>query len=207
MSVDILHRWTNRLLYHSADAADLGRAVVAAISGGADLRDANLRGANLGGADLGGANLRDANLRGADLGGANLRGANLRDAIGLVPERSTPLLILFEQPGKVRAYKLVTAEGSGPFNGSITYEVGKHYEVPGADTDPMQQCAAGINVATLDWCLQAWQPGYRVLIVEFVAADIACIPTATDGNFRLFRCDVVGEKDISAFVTPAEGRA
>ncbi|EIS4198853.1 pentapeptide repeat-containing protein [Salmonella enterica] len=43
----------------------------------ADLRDADLCGANLCGADLRGANLRGANLCGADLRGANLRGANL----------------------------------------------------------------------------------------------------------------------------------
>ncbi|ECW2599103.1 pentapeptide repeat-containing protein [Salmonella enterica] len=43
----------------------------------ADLRGADLRGANLCGADLRGANLCDANLRGADLCGANLCGANL----------------------------------------------------------------------------------------------------------------------------------
>ena len=52
---------------------------------GADLQDANLRDAdlwdaNLRGADLRGANLRGANLRGADLRDANLRGADLRDA-------------------------------------------------------------------------------------------------------------------------------
>ncbi|ECF0597811.1 pentapeptide repeat-containing protein [Salmonella enterica subsp. enterica serovar Give] len=46
---------------------------------GADLRDANLYGANLRGADLYGANLYGANLRGADLYGANLRGADLPD--------------------------------------------------------------------------------------------------------------------------------
>lgn len=39
------------------------------------LDGANLRGADLGGADLGGANLRGADLSGAYLGGANLRGA------------------------------------------------------------------------------------------------------------------------------------
>ncbi|EKD1724903.1 pentapeptide repeat-containing protein [Salmonella enterica] len=52
---------------------------------GADLCGANLCGADLCGADLRGANLcgadlRGANLRGADLCGANLRGANLCDA-------------------------------------------------------------------------------------------------------------------------------
>ena len=52
---------------------------------GADLQDANLRDANLWGADLQDANLRDAdlqdaNLRDADLWDANLRGADLRGA-------------------------------------------------------------------------------------------------------------------------------
>ncbi|EBD5288300.1 pentapeptide repeat-containing protein [Salmonella enterica] len=47
---------------------------------GANLYGADLRGANLYGADLYGANLCDANLRGADLCGANLRGADLRGA-------------------------------------------------------------------------------------------------------------------------------
>ena len=43
----------------------------------ADLRDADLRGANLWGADLQGANLQGADLRGANLRDADLRGANL----------------------------------------------------------------------------------------------------------------------------------
>ena len=47
---------------------------------GADLRDADLRGAGLRYADLSGANLRGAGLRYADLSGANLIGADLRDA-------------------------------------------------------------------------------------------------------------------------------
>ncbi|ENU8686672.1 pentapeptide repeat-containing protein [Salmonella enterica] len=47
---------------------------------GANLCDANLRGANLRDADLCDANLRGANLRDANLCDANLRGANLRDA-------------------------------------------------------------------------------------------------------------------------------
>ncbi|EJC7213223.1 pentapeptide repeat-containing protein [Salmonella enterica] len=47
---------------------------------GADLRDANLYGADLRDADLRGANLRDADLRGANLHDADLSGANLHDA-------------------------------------------------------------------------------------------------------------------------------
>ncbi len=47
---------------------------------GADLRDANLCGADLRDANLCGADLRDADLRDANLCGANLCGADLRDA-------------------------------------------------------------------------------------------------------------------------------
>ncbi|EFV3644264.1 pentapeptide repeat-containing protein [Salmonella enterica] len=47
---------------------------------GANLYGANLRGADLCGANLYGANLRDANLYGANLYGANLYGANLYGA-------------------------------------------------------------------------------------------------------------------------------
>ena len=47
---------------------------------GADLRWANLRGADLTGADLAWANLRGADLTGADLSGADLTGADLNGA-------------------------------------------------------------------------------------------------------------------------------
>ena len=47
---------------------------------GANLSDADLRGANLSDADLPGADLSCANLRGADLSGADLSCANLRGA-------------------------------------------------------------------------------------------------------------------------------
>jgi len=47
---------------------------------GADLSGANLRSADLRRADLSGADLRGADLRRADLSGADLRGADLSDA-------------------------------------------------------------------------------------------------------------------------------
>jgi uncharacterized protein YjbI with pentapeptide repeats len=47
---------------------------------GAELYGANLRDADLSYADLSGANLRDADLSGAELYGANLRDADLRGA-------------------------------------------------------------------------------------------------------------------------------
>ena len=164
--------------------------------GGAYLRGAYLGGANLEGANLRGADLRGAYLRCANLEGADLRGADLRGAQGLIPARCTPLLILREQPGQIRAYKLVMASGEGPINGGITYRVGETVEQADADTDENTDCGVGIHVATLDWCLSRWQPGYRILVVEFTAGDIAAIPTGTDGKFRLFRCKVVREIDL-----------
>jgi hypothetical protein len=170
---------------------------------GADLEFANLRGAdlefaNLRGADLRGADLKGANLEFADLESANLRGADLKGARGLNAYYVTPLLMLLDQPGPIRAYKLVTAEGVGPYNGGITYEIGQTYEALDANTDVAEQCGAGLNVATLDWCMREWKDGYRILIVEFTAADIAAIPTATDGKWRLRKCTVVAEKSLES---------
>jgi uncharacterized protein YjbI with pentapeptide repeats len=173
--------------------------------GDANLGDADLGDANLGDADLGDANLGDANLRGADLrgaylrgaylGGANLGDANLRGAYGINPYAVNDLLILAEQVGKVRAYKLVTEEGYGPFNGGIKYEVGETYEVKDADTDPETQCGAGVNLATLPWCIQNWAPGHRILLAEFSAKDIAAIPIG-DGKFRVHKAKIVRELDL-----------
>jgi hypothetical protein len=164
---------------------------------GAYLRDANLSGAYLSGANLSGAYLRDANLSDANLSGANLRNANLRDAYGVNPHICTPLLMLLDQPGPIVAYKLVTDEWTGPTYPGITYEIGAEIAVDNADTDVTVHCGRGVNVATLAWCMREWMPGYRILTVEFRAEDIAAIPTGTDGKFRLFRCRVVGEKDLA----------
>jgi hypothetical protein len=158
-------------MYASATAHDIAEAVVEAARGGANLRSANL-------------------------GGANLVGADLRGAKGTNPLRLSPLHGLRDQPGKIRLYKLVTASGVGPFRGGIVYEIGEAYEVENADTDAGNDCGAGINVATLDWCLRRWLKGRRVLVVEFEARDIAAIPTASDGKLRLHRCTVVGEKTL-----------
>ena len=116
--------------------------------------------------------------------------------MGIAPELSTPLLMLLDQPGAIRAYKLVNENDEGHVNGGLKYIIGETVEVGNANTDPAERCAAGVNVATLDWCLREWRPGYRILIVEFTAADIAAVPHATDGKFRLHRCKVIAEKAV-----------
>ena len=164
---------------------------------GAYLDGAYLTGAYLDGANLTDAYLAGANLTGADLAGANLTRANLAGAFGLAPERVQPLLMLLDQPGAIRAYKLVE-DGNSPLSryGKLHYAIGEVVRVAEANISVNADCGAGVNVATLDWCLRWWKPGCRVLIVEFEAADIAAIPTASDGKFRVHRCRVVGEKHL-----------
>ena len=200
MKFSIRHRTTNSILFE-VEADSFVRAVEAAVKSWANLSWANLSGANLSWANLSGANLSGANLSGADLSRANLSradlsGANLSGAKHVNPYRITPLLMLLDQPGPIRAYKLVTDAGVGPFKRAIVYTVGAEVEAPDANLDVSVQCAAGINLASLDWCMKEWREGYRILVAEFAAADIAAIPTATDGKFRVRRCRIVGEKDL-----------
>jgi hypothetical protein len=169
------------------------------------LRDAYLRGA-----DLYGANLRDANLRDAYLYGANLRDANLRDADlrgaylygakNISKFLTTTLYFLLDQPGKIRAYKLINANGEGPYNGGINYLKDKVFTAQ-ANMNEQVQCGAGINLATLDWCMKEWREGYRILIMEFSpkrknGAPNICVPIGSDGKFRVWECTMVGEKDL-----------
>jgi len=173
----------------------------------ANLHGANFHGADLRGANLHGADLRGANLHGADLRGANFHGADLRGVNGIVPERCTDLLMLRDQVGKIRAYKLTRPDGTGPTYRGLTYEVGETVEVEDADTDPGTHCGPGVNLATLPWCLREWRPGYRIFVCEFKAKDIAAIPTATDGKFRVHRCKVVREipaEQIEEWINPSE---
>ena len=191
------------LVYANLVYANLRDAnLVYANLGSANLRDADLRSADLRYADLGYANLQSADLRYADLRHADFRSADLRSAdlgyaMGVSASGCTPLLMLLDQPGKIRAYKLVDKNNVGPFSGGIKYEVGKTYTVDDADTDVNTHCGAGINLATLDWCMANWSKGYKILIAEFTAKDIAAIPTATDGKFRCHKIKIIGEKNLA----------
>lgn len=173
--------WLNGKVIHEIEADSLKNAVEMLVLTGADFTDAVLTGADL----------RDAVLSGADLSGAVLRGAK-----GVNKYLCTPLLMLFDQPGDIRAYKLVNNNNEGPYYGGIKYEVGCICQCDNASKDENIQCAAGISLATLDWCIKEWREGYKILIAEFEASDIAAIPTATDGKFRVSKCKIVGEKDL-----------
>ena len=118
--IQIKHRVSGAVLFE-CEAENLKVAVEQAVASGANLSDANLSDANLSGATLSDANLSDANLRDANLSDAYLRGANLRGATGINPNLTTPIRILLDQVGAIRAYKLVNERGEGPFSGGITW--------------------------------------------------------------------------------------
>src|SRR3990167_6460035 len=80
---------------------------------GADLQGAYLPVADLRGAYWQGGELRGADSRGAYLQGAYGQGAYLQGAIGIAAYRCTPLLMLLDQPGPIRAYKLVNEKREG----------------------------------------------------------------------------------------------
>ena len=154
------------------------------------------------------AAVEEAVRKGVNLGFADLRSGDLRSAKGLQPERSNELLLLREQVGKIRAYKLVTADLKSPIqtNSPITYEIGSTVQAK-ADTNEARDCGAGINLATLPWCLNEHLEGHRILVCEFTAKDIAAIPNA-DGKFRVHKAKVVKELDLTEmFEREARDRA
>jgi hypothetical protein len=168
--------------------------------GYASLRSADLRSANLSSANLRSADLRSASLRSADLRSASLRSANLSFARGINKLRTSPLYMLFDQTGKIRAYKLVNKDYQGKTFGGITFKAGECYTEYDCDYDEREDCGAGINLATLDWCLAKYEEGDHILIAEFSrkheGVDNICVPIATDGKFRVRHCKIIREKSL-----------
>ena len=184
---------------HSADlsSADLRSADLSyADLRSADLSYADLHSADLRSADLSYADLHSANLSSANLRSANLSSANLSSAKGVNKYLCTPLEILREQIGKIRAYKLVNSELMGAFYPKIKYVIGKTVEVIKPEENEQMQCGKGINLATLDWCIKGWCEGRKILVCEFTKKDIVAIPIATDGKFRVRKCKVINEVDL-----------
>ena len=110
--------------------------------------------------------------------------------------KNSDLKRLAKHDGMVRGYKYVTADLKSPTQttNAIQYKVGEEFEFPNADTNPKNTCAAGINIATQEWCKGSAAPPKRVLAFEFHTKDIAAIPTDS-GKMRVFRCLCVEELD------------
>jgi hypothetical protein len=122
-----------------------------------------------------------------------------------IPPRDHPLDLLVKSDlkrlknhdGMVRAYKYTDKDAQSPTQTpKITYTVGKTVKVAHADEDPTNGCAAGINLATLDWvAAYVGKNGNRCFAVEFDSDDLAAIPDCMSGKFRVKECYVVEELD------------
>ncbi len=145
----------------------------------ADLRSANLSSADLSYADLRSADLRSANLRSANLSSANLSSADLR---GALPQ----LYSLKQLPICTKLYYWKYLKDSkSPYQGFLYSE---HQEyIFKAESDERMLCASGGNVATLDWCLCDSKEATEFMEVSFFVSEIAAIPYASDGKFRVSR--------------------
>ena len=156
----------------------------------ADLQEADLQGTNLWGADLRGANLQKVKLYSVDL-----REANLRRIKGINKYAINPLYGILDNKVNI-AYKLVDKDNERIYYSGLKYKIGKTIKVNKADTDEFNNCGTGINLATLDWCVKHWECDYKILICKFKKEDIACIPITSDGTFRVYKCKVIGEKNL-----------
>ena len=151
----------------------------------ANLCDANLRNANLCDANLYNAYLCNANLCDANLYNAYLCDANLCD-IKINNIYRTDLNILKLQKNNIIVYKYLRKNMQSPYQ-NFKYEIGKKYTSKNADIDEFKLCGAGINVATLEWCLNDCKNDLdnNVIIECEVNPKDLIIPFNSDGKFRI----------------------
>ena len=126
-----------------------------------------------------------ANLPGADLSRADLSRA-----------KNIPLVFNTFLPGvEYTAFKAVTKELQslmvhGDVGTSLDYSIGNIVTVKNANTDRRELCASGINVAYMEYILKNHMKN-TIVLVEFYGQDVAAVPYASDGKFRLHRCTVI----------------
>ncbi len=135
------------------------------------------------------------NLRGADLRSADLRSTDLSDAIFNEPIYLSDLYSIKQLPkDTVLTYWKYIINGKSPIQGNkIEYKVGKTYAVTDCNNDEYESCGAGLNVATIFWCLKETISNNDVELIEcqFKVSDIVAIPYWTDGKFRVKKLKVI----------------
>ena len=150
----------------------------------------------------------NADLRSADLRSANLSYADLRYAKNLLPAFNMDnLSILKNQKNKLIAYKYLDGDQSPTNSKKLTYKVGKVITEKDCNFDEFEQCGAGLNVATIEWCLrETSQDLDRTYIeIEFDPKDIVAIPWGTDGKFRVSKLKVLRKltkKELEKYLKP-----
>jgi len=162
----------------------------------ADLRNVDLRNAILHNANLSNAILYNADLRNADLYNADLRNADLRNAIlhnAILPKQfKSNLNILKIQKNKLYAYKYLNKDMISPYQ-NFKYEIGKEYISKDVNNNETILCGSGINIATLQWCLQDTNYDLKNKIyvqIEFDPKDLI-IPYNSNGKFRIKKDGIV----------------
>ncbi len=143
--------------------------------------------------------IEDAVAQKANLCGANLRGADLHEVKNINKYLTTPMYILLDQTNPVRAYKIVNEINQGVYRGGLVYEINKIISEKDYDVDEYLACGKGINLASLDWCLKEWKPGYKIIVCEFNKEDIVCIPVGSDGKFRVKTCKPIRELNLADY--------
>ena len=192
-----INSWLNGsvLFEYEKEGNTIKDTFLEAVKSGADLRSADLSGANLRSADLRRADLSGADLYRADLRRANLSGADLSGAKGInLSLDYSGLSILKYQKNPIRAFKYVLNDMGSPTNNKrIIYEVGETFTETDVNTDIFEHCGAGLNVATLEWCVRDtnFDKDAIYLEVEFMPQDIVAIPFNTDGKFRVSKLTVI----------------
>jgi len=78
-------------------------------------------------------------------------------------------------------------DGKSPYQ-KFPYSEHKEYAFEAeAEPDERILCAPGGSVATLAWCISDNQDANEFMEVSFLVRDIAAIPYASDGKFRVNR--------------------
>ena len=152
---------------------------------------ANLRGANLSGADLRGANLSGADLSCADLSGANLSCANLSGAKELLSAVNFIDAHFERVADGYIAYKTFNSEYDAPESWTIAED---SVITENVNFNRCEECGCGINVAPLDWVKShyGWRGGaiWKVLIRwEWLCG--VCVPYNSDGKIRCERVELL----------------
>ena len=143
-----------------------------------------------------GASLDGANLYGANLDGASLDRASLARAKFSEPIYLSDLYSLKQLPkDTILTYWKYIKDGKSPIQNSnkIKYEVGKTYTEKDCNDNEYENCGAGLNVATIFWCLKETVNDNDVELIEcqFKVSDIVAIPYWTDGKFRVSKLKVI----------------
>lgn len=187
MKIEIKNKFYGDVIFeHDCEDNSMKKTVEEAIKKRVNLRSANLSSADLSSADLSYADLSYANLRYANLSYANLdEPLHIADLYSIKMQHKDTVL---------RFWKYVK-DNKSPIQTDtpIFYEVGKTYREEDFDTDEKEECGSGLNVATIQWCIQNSLNDKDVdfIEVEFKVKDIVAVPYFTDGKFRVKKLKVI----------------